>query len=185
MPNHFHLMVFVKEEGTTGRTTGPAATGQAATGQATTGQATPSGQTSIQPLTKAIGKLLSSYTRAINIQNDTTGVLFQKKTKAKLLTGQATTGLATPSGLTSSRGNHSPADYLSTCFFYIHQNPLKAKLVTKMEDWEFSSFRDYIGLRSGTLCNQALAYKFTGLNKETFYRDSYLVLNEQIIEKVF
>lgn len=43
------------------------------------------------------------------------------------------------------------------CFHYIHQNPLKANLVEQMEDWEMSYYKDYTGLRSGTLCNQQLA----------------------------
>lgn len=50
-------------------------------------------------------------------------------------------------------------DYLLTCFNYIHQNPLIAGLVSKMEEWEFSSYRDYIGLRNGTLCNQQRAFE--------------------------
>ena len=28
---------------------------------------------------------------------------------------------------------------------------MKAGLVTRAEDWEFSSYRDYIGMRDGTL----------------------------------
>jgi hypothetical protein len=34
---------------------------------------------------------------------------------------------------------------------YIHLNPVAAGLVSKAEDWEFSSYRDYLGLRNGTL----------------------------------
>ena len=44
-------------------------------------------------------------------------------------------------------------DYLLSCFLYIHQNPLQAGLVNKLEDWEFSSYLDYVGLRNGTLVN--------------------------------
>jgi hypothetical protein len=45
--------------------------------------------THLQILSRAIGKTLSSYTQAINIQNNTTGNLFQKKTKGKCLTEQS------------------------------------------------------------------------------------------------
>jgi hypothetical protein len=47
--------------------------------------------------------------------------------------------------------------YAATCFYYIHQNPLRAGIVDKIEDWHYSSYRDYAGLRNGTLCNQQLA----------------------------
>ena len=35
----------------------------------------------VQNLSKSIGQTLSSYTKAVNIQNETTGNLFQKKLK--------------------------------------------------------------------------------------------------------
>ena len=68
MPNHFHCMLVPNEEGCkhivlAGK------------------------DTHMQNLSKVIGKTLSSYTKALNVQNKTTGNLFQKKTKAKLLTG--------------------------------------------------------------------------------------------------
>jgi putative transposase len=50
-------------------------------------------------------------------------------------------------------GNH----YAMQCFDYIHNNPVKAGMVNRPEDWEFSSARDYAGLRNGTLCNYELA----------------------------
>ena len=34
---------------------------------------------------------------------------------------------------------------------YIHMNPVKAGLVTKPEEWQYSSFPDYAGLRRGQL----------------------------------
>jgi len=46
---------------------------------------------------------------------------------------------------------------LLTCFHYIHQNPWKAGLVSKMENWKYSSFSDFAGFRDGTLCNKQLA----------------------------
>ena len=86
-------------------------------------------------LSEGIRNAIKPYTKAINKQNKTTGSLFQQNTKAKCL---------------SKGGNNY--DYI--CIHYIHQNPLKAKLVKKMEDWDYSSFKDYCGLRKGTLCNK-------------------------------
>ena len=42
-------------------------------------------------------------------------------------------------------------EYPAVCFNYIHENPVKAKLVKKSEDWMFSSFRDYQGLSDDIL----------------------------------
>ncbi|MEE8391301.1 MAG: hypothetical protein V3S14_10980 [Anaerolineae bacterium] len=41
--------------------------------------------------------------------------------------------------------------YLAHLSKYIHLNPVTAGLVTRPEDWAFSSYRDYAGLRDGTL----------------------------------
>jgi REP element-mobilizing transposase RayT len=52
-----------------------------------------------------------------------------------------------------------------------------AKLVPKMEDWSYSSFKDYLGIRNGTICNKQLAYELIELNPKTFYEDSYRVID--------
>jgi putative transposase len=41
--------------------------------------------------------------------------------------------------------------YLLHLSRYIHMNPVTAGLVTRPEGWAFSSYRDYVGLRDGTL----------------------------------
>jgi hypothetical protein len=41
--------------------------------------------------------------------------------------------------------------YLLQLSRYIHLNPVRANLVKKPADWVFSSYRDYIGMRSGKL----------------------------------
>ena len=117
-------------------------------------------------LSEGIRNLLSSYTQAINKQNTTTGSLFQQNTKAKII----------------------PRDsnmYDLLCFHYIHQNPMKAKLVTKMENWEYSSFKDYCGLRNETLCNKELAIQLLDINMKTFYGDSYRIMDDDNIKKIF
>ena len=117
-------------------------------------------------LSEGIRNLLSSYTQAINKQNDTTGSLFQQNTKAKSI----------------SEGSKS---YDHIGLHYIHQSPMKAKLVTKMEDWEYSSFRDYCGLRNGTLCNKGLAIQLLDINMETFYEDSYRIINDDDLKNIY
>jgi len=119
-----------------------------------------------QQFSQGIKQLLSSYTKGINKQKGGTGSLFQQKTKARCV-------------------NDGKQSYTDTAFYYIHQNPMKAGLVKRMEDWEFSSFRDYTALRNGKLCNMQLAFQLLDLSNETFYRDSYAVLNEEIMKKIF
>ncbi|MFT3824843.1 MAG: hypothetical protein QM731_13040 [Chitinophagaceae bacterium] len=117
-------------------------------------------------LSEGIKNLLSSYTQAINKQLKTTGSLFQQNTKAKcVLDGKD--------------------NYAVTCMHYIHQNPLKAGLVKKMEDWQYSSFRDYIGLRNGTIPNKRLFFELLDQNPQTFYNDSYKVIANDDTEKLY
>jgi putative transposase len=116
-------------------------------------------------LTEGIRNLLSSYTQAINKQNNTTGSLFQQNTKAKPI----------------SKGSNL---YGQNTFHYIHQNPMEAKLVSKMEDWEYSSFIDYYGKRNGTLINKELAIQLLDLDMKRFYEDSYRIINDDDIKNI-
>lgn len=141
MPNHFHLMVLMKQ-----------------------------GFDEIKSA-QNLRTMLSSYTRGINLQEKLTGSLFQQNTKAKCLSE------------TDSKSN----GYALTCFHYIHQNPLVRKLVTRMEDWKYSSFREYIGLCKENICNIELAKEILGLpeNIDEFYRQSYDIINEDKIKNIF
>jgi putative transposase len=128
----------------------------------------------MQILARKIGLTLSSYAQHINFQNKTTGSLFQQKTKAKSISEYMESSQTAAGGPTLGYD-----DYFINCFHYIHQNPLKSKLVIKIEEWEFSSFRDYAGFRSGDLCNIQLFFELSGYAKEKFYDDSYKILNIQ------
>jgi putative transposase len=121
-------------------------------------------------LSKGIQIILRSYTRGINKQEDRTGSLFTQNTCSKALTDNLTLN-----------------PYATTCFHYIHQNPMEAALVKFMEDWEFSSFRDYAGLRNGTLINREETNKFVEISqdKKQFYKDSYGRLDDGLINNIF
>jgi len=106
---------------------------------------------------KNIGILLSSYTKAINKAFSRTGSLFQNHTKTKLITDER---------------------YLLTLTNYIHQNPLRLGLVKKLVDWEFSSYRDYIGKRNGNLIDK------TFIMKEFNNIDEFIFFSSQKIEKL-
>ena len=155
MPNHFHLMIYATDKSCTERKS--------------------FGGKPMQELAYRIGVLLSSYSQAINKQNHTAGSLFQQKTKAKLLT---------PDQIYLNRTSIEPS-YIVTCMHYIHQNPWKAGLVKKIEDWEYSSFPNYIGRQNLNLCNKELLYRLTGYDAKHFYEDSYGVIENGLLNEIF
>lgn len=54
-----------------------------------------------------------------------------------------------------------------------------------MEYWEFSSFKDYIGLRNGILCNQELARNLLKIDTDNFYENSYKILNQEKLANIW
>ena len=85
---------------------------------------------------------LNAYTQGINKRHHRTGSLFERKFERKRVTSET---------------------YLKQLIYYIHNNPVKANLVTKQEDWIFSSSCDYNGMRNGTLCNKDLVTELLNL----------------------
>ncbi len=73
--------------------------------------------------------------------------------------------------------------YAITCFNYIHQNPLKAGLVDKIEDWYFSSYRYYAGFRNGTLINRQLAIGKFDIDLNELIENK--ILNEELIGNIW
>jgi len=133
MPNHFHLLTHIRPDIDTNR------------------------------LNDSIAIILRSFTRAINLQENRTGSLFQQKTRAKIVTQCG-----------------------FVCLNYIHQNPLRAGLTDKLEDWEFSSFKEYIGKSDLNLCNVDLAKKILLLpDGDEFYKLSYSTINIELIQKMY
>lgn len=96
MPNHYHLLVYLKSDKLSGL---------------------------MQPFAL-------SYTKAINKRYMRVGSLFQGRFKAAHIDRN---------------------EYLLHLSRYIHLNPVAAGLRRRAEDWEFSSYREFIGLRNGTL----------------------------------
>ena len=119
-----------------------------------------SGSNEIQELSYRIGILLSSYTSVVNKEKDFSGSLFQKKTKAKHL---------------------ASSEDVIRCMHYVHQNPLVAGLTHgTLEEWKYSSFLDYCGLRKGTLCNFERLFSMPGYEQGSFLKDSYSVIDSSV-----
>lgn len=128
----------------------------------------------MQELPYRLGVLLSSNSQAINKQNCTTGSLFQQKTKAKCITSRD-----------AQSGQNDCTTYLTTCMHYIHQNPLKADMVNHLEDWQYSSFQEYIGKDTYLNSNKLLLLSLTGNDTSTFYEESYGVLDKDMLENIW
>jgi REP element-mobilizing transposase RayT len=135
MPNHFHLLVSTK-----------------------------SNLDSIK-VSNALRTLLSSYTRAIQKQENMTGSLFQQNTKAKELIND---------------------EYASSCFHYIHQNPYRSQLVDKIENWPYHSFNEYWKNAKG-ICNVDLGRSLIHVPPQAdyFYKESYRVMPDQFTREIF
>lgn len=151
MPNHFHLMVLVNHLELESPVTGSPTPSRA-----------PSGSVSKLNFNKSVGIMLASYTRAINKQQATTGSLFRNHTKAECINcpkGNTPSFYNTEFG-TQIHVSNPEKEYPQVCFNYIHDNPVKAGLVSNPVEWEFSSARDYAGLRNGKLVNKVIAGKY-------------------------
>jgi putative transposase len=124
----------------------------------------------MQEFAYRIGIMLSSYTQAINKQNNTTGSLFQQKTKVKILCDY----------------NDSKKDsYLEDCFFYIHNNPVAAGLVKHINEWPYSSYPDYVKLRNGNLCKQEIFLQTTGLSVTDILNRTMIEILPDVVKRFY
>ncbi len=157
MPNHFHILIMANNE---------------------TVKTKKIGKHKIEKniLSESVRVMLSSYSQAINKQEGFSGSLFRQNIKFKKL------GNDNYWGVSKRYYNHND---VYTCLSYIHQNPVKAHLVKRMEDWEFSSFRDYASLREDHMINKELAYEVANLDKDNFLDQAYSDLPDDIIERIF
>ncbi len=81
-------------------------------------------------LSAAMHRLSVAYTKAINKRFNRSGALFEGRFQSIHVNDR---------------------NYLIHLSRYIHLNPVKAGFVNRPEEWEFSSYPEYAGLRSGTL----------------------------------
>lgn len=146
MPNHFHFMIVVKEEGV----------------KYVEDKHLPN----TQVLSKKFGTFLSSFTKAYNKMYKKRGHLWAHNTKAKQL-------------------NYTNNNYPITCFRYIHENPKDAGLVRKLTDWEYSSFKDLLGVRKGTIVNKELVYEYFNIDEEYFRNWVEVKIKDEDLKEIF
>ena len=146
MPNHFHLMVFVRSIELSHKSIGVVSNNADA----------------IRTFNQSIGIMLRSYSQAVNKQQNFSGKLIREKTKAECVNciDRIEPSFITKSGVSQINIIQPEKEYSQICFNYIHDNPVKAKLVERKTDWEFSSAKDYSNLRDGKLINKELAKEY-------------------------
>jgi putative transposase len=125
-------------------------------------------RSNVQLLSKNIGTLLSSYTKGLNNEVGRRGKLFSHNTKAKCIN--------------DVKNNYN---YTATCFHYIHQNPLTAKLCNDINKWEYSSFKDYAGSRDGSLVNKELACELINFDKDNFQIQTSAIIDEKKLKMIW
>ena len=146
MPNHFHLMVYIREVELTHKSIGVVSNNADAT----------------RTFNQSIGIMLRSYSQAVNKQQNYSGKLIKEKTKAECVNCPKgiEPSFITKSGITQINILQAEKQYPKICFDYIHNNPTKANLVKQNPDWEFSSAIDYANLRNGKLINKYRAIEY-------------------------
>lgn len=96
------------------------------------------GNIELTELTNSFRKLLSEFAKEINKKYIRSGSLFRQKTKYDLV-------------------DNGDVKYPLNLLRYVLINPLEANLVDDLNDWKYSSYLDFVGLRNGKLCNKTLA----------------------------
>lgn len=76
---------------------------------------------------KYIQRVFNTYTQAVNHQVSRVGTLFQGSVKKRFVEDDG---------------------YLATVIIYIHLNPVKSGLCNKPEQWLYSDYLEWIGLKS-------------------------------------
>lgn len=87
-------------------------------------------QESDWPLSRFMQVLFNSYVQALNLQQGRTGTLFEGRFKHRCV---------------------DKSEYLIVLCRYIHRNPVRAGLVSEPEDWMYSDYREWIGVRDSEL----------------------------------
>jgi len=86
-----------------------------------------------EPLSKFMGVMFNTYVQALNLQQGRSGTLFEGRFK---------------------HVHVEKWEYLLHLCRYIHLNPVKANLVAHAEEWPYSNYREWIGVRNATLSDQ-------------------------------
>jgi len=88
-----------------------------------------------RPVSDWIKTLFVGYVQAINKEQKRKGTLFEGRVKSKFIDKE---------------------EYLIHLVRYIHSNPVRAGLVSELEEWQYSNYLEWIGLRKGVLFDKSI-----------------------------
>jgi REP element-mobilizing transposase RayT len=94
-------------------------------------------------ISKFIQVVFNGYSQAINKQENRSGTIFQGKAKGIEVVSEK---------------------QIISLLCYIHNNPAKTGLVHQAEDWEFSDYQEWIGMRKRESKNKLLSEYFYDKN---------------------
>ena len=138
MPNHFHFQIHCNEASVKYCANTPLP---------------------MQNISNAIKIILSSYSQRTNKKYDRFGNLFKQKTQCKLITDNL---------IGDFNFVVDKLSYATTVFHYIHLNPLTGRLVSKIEDWKYSSYNEYLGKSEFNLCNKYITKTVLNIHFDNF-----------------
>jgi len=116
-----------------------------------------------QALSGHMQSLALRYTKSVNASRNRTGSLLEGRFQSSYVDSD---------------------EYLIHLSRYIHLNPVEAGLVSKAEMWEFSSYRDYLGLRQGKLPKpDVVLAQFATLQAYKEFVESYQKSDKERIAK--
>ncbi len=111
---------------------------------------------------KGIKNFFISYSKSINKMYSRVGSLFQGRYKVSEITSDS---------------------YYTTIITYIHQNPVVADLVNKLEDYKYSSYPAYLSSKETMLNKVEVIEWFGGL--ESFIEHHKIMLEETVLNTKF
>ena len=148
MPTHYHFLVRIKMPD---QTSAPSQTSEVLkTSEVSRAEEVSRGELSdyketTREVSLAMQKLGISYTKAINKRFNRSGTLFQSQFQAKTINNY---------------------DHLLTLSLYIHANPVKDGLTALPENWEYSNYREWVNLRTGSLVDRQFIADHFGSPRE-------------------
>ena len=118
----------------------------------------------IKELGKFMHKCNLQYAQIYNREKNRVGVLFRNRFQTEPIYNEK---------------------YLINCIKYIHQNPVKAKMVNKCEDYKYSSYNDYknnVGITQSKIVKELFGEKcdYIKLFQESFNKRQMDIVEEQV-----
>ena len=102
-------------------------------------------------ISRFLQTVFNSYSQAFNRMSGHSGTLFEGRPKSVEVVDD---------------------NYAVRLCAYIHRNPVAAKLVSRPEDWRFSDYVDWIGMRE--TCMSDLSFRDSHFNLPAEYKDFVL-----------